>query len=113
FDIRFAEFKALYPKRSGDQRWQTAQKHLRARLREGCTWDQVLDGVRRYAVWVRAAGKEGTELVKQAATFVGTDKGFLEDFDIPSGGLNGASGQGGKPRLSAVERAQRATGGGF
>lgn len=89
FAERFAEFKSLYPKRSGDQRWPSAEKHIRARLREGFTWSEILDGVRRYAGWVRAAGKEGTEVVKQAATFVGTDKGFTEDFEIPVGRPNG------------------------
>lgn len=106
FAEKFAELKSLYPKRSGDQRWPSAEKHIRARLREGFTWDQILDGVRRYAQWVRAAGKEGAETVKQAATFVGTDKGFTEAFEIPSNGTSKPSSQ---PRISAVERSRRAT----
>jgi hypothetical protein len=28
-------------------------------------------------------GKEGTETVKQAATFVGTDKAFMAEFNLP------------------------------
>lgn len=108
FAERFAEFKSLYPKRSGDQRWPSAEKHIRARIREGFTWDQILDGVRRYAQWVRATGKEGTETVKQAATFVGTDKGFTEDYDIPKH-VNGTPKPSNQPRPSAVERVRRAT----
>lgn len=84
FAEKFAHLKAIYPKRSGDHRWKTAEKHLRARLKEGHTWDEIFDGVRRYAEWVRHTGKERTETVKQAATFVGTDKPFLEDFDLPA-----------------------------
>jgi hypothetical protein len=105
FVERFAEFKALYPKRSGDQRWPSAEKHIRARLREGFTWNDILDGVKRYAQWVRAAGKEGTETVKQAATFVGTDKGFVEAFEIPKNG-NGNGTYQQKP--TRLERAKQA-----
>lgn len=108
FAKNFATLKSLYPKRSGDQRWPSAEKHIRARLREGSTWIEILDGVRRYAEWVRAAGKEGTELVKQAASFVGTDKGFLEAFDIPSN-ANGTRKPSSQPRLSAIERVYAAT----
>jgi hypothetical protein len=83
FDDRFAEFRLLYPKRNGDQRWETAKKHIRALLRKGHTWEEILDGTRRYAAWVRASGKEKTETVKQAATFVGRDRCFLEGWDPP------------------------------
>lgn len=84
FDERFKELQAVYPKRSGDQRWQTAKKHIRARLREGHTWQEILSGALRYAEWVHATGKERTETVKQAATFVGVDKAFMEEFEAPS-----------------------------
>lgn len=83
FDKKFTDLQAIYPKRSGDQRWQTAKKHIRARLREGHTWPEILDGARRYAEWVRTTGKERTETVKQAATFVGADKAFAEPWTPP------------------------------
>jgi uncharacterized protein YdaU (DUF1376 family) len=108
FAENFATLRALYPKRSGDQRWPTAEKHIRARVREGSTWSEILDGVKRYAQWVRAAGKEGTETVKQAATFVGTDKGFTESFELPRH-QNGTSKQVHQPRPSTLERVNRAT----
>ncbi|HFU7544694.1 TPA: replication protein, partial [Escherichia coli] len=50
-----------------------------ARLREGIKPETMLDGVRRYAAWVRATGNTGTQFVKQAATFFGPDRHF-EDF---------------------------------
>lgn len=83
FEERFQEFRSLYPKRSGDHRWQTARNHIRARLREGHTWDDILDGTRRYAAFVRAKGDEGTPHTKQAASFVGTDRCFLEPWTPP------------------------------
>ena len=50
---------------------------------EGHTEEELLAGVRRYAVFVRATGKEGTEYVKQAATFFGPNKAFLERWTLP------------------------------
>jgi hypothetical protein len=79
----FAEFKSLYPKRAGSQPWSNALKAINARLRVGHSWTEILDGVRRYAAFVRATGKEGTEYVMQAATFCGPSKRFLEPWDTP------------------------------
>lgn len=79
----FSEFKAIFPKRAGAQPWNRCLKAIRARLKEGCTWQQILDGARRYAVFVRANGKERTEFVMQAATFCGPDKHFETAFELP------------------------------
>lgn len=79
----FEEFKAIFPKRAGSQPWSNALKAIRARLREGHTWAEILDGARRYAVFIQAIGKERTEHVLQAATFCGPSKRFLEQFDPP------------------------------
>jgi hypothetical protein len=43
----------------------------------------MLDGAHRYAAYVRAKGSEGSEYVKQAATFLGPDKPFLDLWDAP------------------------------
>lgn len=82
-DLEFEALRAVYPKRSGDHRWHEARKAINARLAEGHTWEQILDGARRYAEWCRITGKIGTETVKQAATFVGPGKPFLEAFTPP------------------------------
>lgn len=83
-DENFDLFKSLYPKRSGDQKWYEAKQAVNARLREGHTWTEILDGARRYAEWCRVTGKVGTETVKQAATFVGPGKPFLDPFTLPA-----------------------------
>lgn len=80
----FEEFKSLYPKRAGSQPWPNALKAIRARLREGHSWAEILEGARRYARFVRATGKENTEYVQQAATFCGPSKRFLEEFELPA-----------------------------
>jgi len=79
----FALLKSIYPKRSGDQKWHDARKAINARLTEGHTWAEILDGAHRYADWCKATGKIGMETVKQAATFVGPGKPFLDDFTPP------------------------------
>ena len=80
----FAELKMLYPIRAGSQRWKDAEAAVRTRLREGHTWNEILQGVRRYQNFIRETGKERTEHVQQAATFVGPNKGFLEPWDLPA-----------------------------
>lgn len=76
----WALIRSEYPKRQGDHRWPKALTHANARLREGHSWDEMLAGAKRYAAYVRAEGSEGTKYVKQAATFFGTDKAFLEPW---------------------------------
>lgn len=84
-DPEFDHLKLIYPKRGGSQRWPDARKHINARLGEGHTWQQIFDGVQRYAAFIRATGKERTEHVQQAATFLGTNRSFLEAWDLPAG----------------------------
>jgi hypothetical protein len=82
-EFEFSELQAIYPKRGGDQRWHDARKAINARLTEGHTWPQILNGAQRYAAWCVETGKVGTETVKQAATFVGPGKAFLEPWTPP------------------------------
>jgi uncharacterized protein YdaU (DUF1376 family) len=91
----FSDFKAEYPKRAGDQGWRKALRAAHARITEGHSWTEIIAGAKRYAAFVRATGKEGSEYVKQAASFVGPDMPFLEQWDIPRTlghtGMNGGS----------------------
>ncbi len=79
----FDRFRQVYPDRSGDQNWRRALHACHARLAEGHTWDDILDGAERYARFIEATGKLGTEYVKQAATFCGPDKAFLNPWIPP------------------------------
>lgn len=74
------DFKLAYPARAGDQGWRRAVKAANARIAEGHTPDEFIDGAKRYHAHCAALGKIGTEFVKQAATFLGPDKPFLEDW---------------------------------
>ncbi len=79
----FDEFKETYPLRSGAQPWSRALKVIRARLKEGNQWADLLDGAKRYAAYCDAVDKTDTEYVMQAATFCGSEKHFLELWQPP------------------------------
>jgi len=85
----FEAIWALYPKRDGDNPKRRALKAYRTRLAEGHTSEEISAGVERYAAWVRSKGKEGTEHVKQAATFFGPDKSFREPWKDSSASHSG------------------------
>jgi hypothetical protein len=55
-----------------------------ARIQEGHSWAAILEGARRYAAFIQATGKEGTQYIKQAATFIGPEKNFLEPWALPA-----------------------------
>ncbi len=79
----FVELKTAYPKRAGDQGWTRALRACNARLAEGHTWKDMLEGALRYYVYCKSTDKIGTEFVKQASTFFGPEKHFLADWDLP------------------------------
>ena len=74
-----------YPKRAGGNSKAAAWK---ARIKDGVTTEAMLAGVSRYAGYVRATGSEGTQFVKQAATFFGPDRHFEEVWQPPAGKTN-------------------------
>jgi hypothetical protein len=80
----FAEFKEVYPLRSGAQPWSRALKAIRARLKEGSQWADFLEGAVRYAIYCDAVGRTDTEYVMQAATFCDSDKHFLDPWQPPA-----------------------------
>jgi hypothetical protein len=78
----FGELKTIFPKRAGDQPWPATLQACNARIREGHTWSEILDGVRRYAGFCEATGKIRTETVMQAKRFCGPSKPFLNDWTL-------------------------------
>jgi hypothetical protein len=75
-------FKTL-PKRAGSNPKKDAFKHWQARIREGATPEAMIAGAERYAAFIRATGKEGTEYVLTGATFFGPSKRYEEEFAPP------------------------------
>jgi uncharacterized protein YdaU (DUF1376 family) len=103
----FLELQRVFPKRSGAQPWHRAFKACRARLKDGDTWADIVDGAKRYAIWVRHEGIENTPSVLQAATFCGPDKLFRQKY-LLGVHSNGTGKRGHEPRPSAIERVKRA-----
>ncbi|WP_416371405.1 hypothetical protein [Yersinia kristensenii] len=82
------EFEAawlIYPRRPGSPDKHGALKAWNARLRDGVAADVMLEGVRRYAAFVKATGKTGTEFIKQAKTFFGPSKHFDDEWQVSTG----------------------------
>jgi hypothetical protein len=84
YPLEFEEIRRAFPKRAGSQPWSRAFKACRARLAEGSTWLELREGTRRYAAFILATGKPGTQYVLQAATFFGPDKQFAETWEPPA-----------------------------
>jgi uncharacterized protein YdaU (DUF1376 family) len=74
--IQFSTFQEVYPERAGDYRWGQARHGISARLEEGHTWEEIIEGAKRYREWAMTTGKFATEYVMQASRFVGPDKSF-------------------------------------
>lgn len=83
-DASFSAAWALYPKRAGGNPKARAVAAWNARIKSGVQPEDMIDGVKRYALYIRAKGKEGTEYVMQTATFFGPDERWAEAY-----GLNG------------------------
>lgn len=79
----FDEMWDAYPKRAGSNSKAAARKAWDARVKSGVLPEQLLAGVERYATFCRMTGKDGTEFVKQAATFFGPNEHWNEAWDIP------------------------------
>lgn len=87
------EFEAVwqeYPRRPGSPDKLGAHKAWLARRREGVTAEIMLDGTRRYAAFVVANGKSGTEFIKLAKTFFGPSRHFEDDWYVNPEGANHA-----------------------
>jgi hypothetical protein len=102
--------KGLYPKREGSHRWPDALKHIRARLKEGHTSEEMLAGAERYAAFSRVKSIAGSGMVQQAATFFGANKGFLEAWEVQrTGGSPKTEADAAKDKLDRDVIAARAT----
>lgn len=85
FETAWAE----YPQRAGGADKAGALKSWNARLREGVTPAEMIAGITRYANFIRSTGKNGTEFVKQAKTFLGPSGHFREPWALPTSPAGG------------------------
>lgn len=74
-------FEALwqvYPRRMGGNPKQAALKAFRARVKEGTDPRALLDAAAGYAAHIRSIGRENTEFVMMASTFLGPNGRWAE-----------------------------------
>lgn len=76
----FVEFRETYPPRIGGQRWSEAEHSYTARLKEGHTHQQIMDGLGRYLLYLEAEDRLNTKYVLMAKTFVGPNLCFMEEW---------------------------------
>lgn len=76
----FAEFQEAYPDRVGGQRWAEAKSGYAARLRQGHTHEQIMEGLARYTDYLEAEDAVGSKYVMMAKTFVSTNRSFMETW---------------------------------
>lgn len=79
----FSSLWQAYPRRAGGNPKRKAMAAYSARIREGISHDDLAAGVERYASYVRVTHGEGSRFVMQAATFLGPDERWAEDWQPP------------------------------
>jgi len=75
-----------YPRRDGDHRWRAALRGFQAARRGGEPLEAIVRGVRGYAAYCERRGLVGTEKVKMAATFFGSERSWREPWSQPQTG---------------------------
>lgn len=80
----FERLWSIYPKRCGGNPKIKAFKAYKARLKDGYSYESILNGLTLYAEFCRKTGRINSEYVLQAATFFGPDERFLDDWRIPN-----------------------------
>lgn len=78
YDDDFEDLWSRYPKRSGGNPKREAWKAWRTRRGAGVAQAELVEAVDNYRAFVRSTGKEGTEHVMQARTFLGPNERWTE-----------------------------------
>lgn len=79
----FEKILLEFPQRAGSNDKRRAWSAASARLKEGCTPDEMLEAVRRYRSFVTANGNLNTQFVFQWATFFGPGGHIKNPWTIP------------------------------
>lgn len=70
YSAEFERFRQAYPKRDGSHDWPKASESFESHRRAGVDPEDIIRGAEAYAAQCRRSGKEGSEFVKQAVSFV-------------------------------------------
>lgn len=79
-DDSFESAWKLYPKREGSNPKNKAHSAWKARLKDGVSVDDMVQGLARYVAYCKARGSVGTEYVMQAQRFFGPAREFENEW---------------------------------
>jgi hypothetical protein len=80
----FERIRAAYPKFAGRQDWINAEAYCRALVDNGESWDTLLEAAQRYARYIRATEREGTQYVMTPGRFFSArDMPWRQPWDVP------------------------------
>ena len=78
----FEAIWSAYPSSAGSNEVATARE-LTARMRQGCTLGEFLDGAKRYYAYCEVTGRLEARYVMTAQRFFGPDLNFTKDWARP------------------------------
>lgn len=70
------------PRREGADPKRKALQACNARIKQGASWRELAEGVKRYREFCEAKGISNTEFVKQMASFFGPDEHFRNAWTV-------------------------------
>lgn len=92
----------IYPKREGGNPKKDAEQAWNARVKEGASPDELMEGLYRYREYCEKTKTTGSRFVLQGKTFFGPSERFKEEWRVNNAQGNSTTQQ---PRLTARERA--------
>lgn len=80
---KFEQLWQLRPQRVGNNPKRKAYNAYNARLKEGYTHLDILEGLKRYVAFCEVLGTINTPYVMHMSTFLGPDENFTEEWVPP------------------------------
>ena len=79
----FEQLWKLRPQRIGNNPKRKALHAYNARLKEGHTHIDMIEGLKRYVAFCEVSGTIGTPYIMHMSTFLGPDENFTEEWTPP------------------------------
>jgi len=92
------------PRREGSDPKRKAYQACNARIKQGATWRELAEGLKRYRTYCQTKGILNTEFVKQMATFFGPDEHYKNDWTVNHGSASASINPVAGGRMSTVDR---------
>lgn len=77
------------PEREGANPKRKAYQACSARIKQGASWREMAEGMKRYKSYCEKSKIIGTRMVQQMATFFGPDEHFKNEWEVSGGSPKG------------------------